>query len=97
MTWKRNIQQFVIVQFGITTFYRVPSENAYKADSFSFYLFPRSIPLKNRQLSWEVEAIDFLHKHGFDFNKVCSQNTTGLKCLYVRLGKFFNLAVSNLS
>ncbi|XP_033190589.1 pre-piRNA 3'-exonuclease trimmer isoform X2 [Bombus vancouverensis nearcticus] len=69
MAWKRNIQQFVIVQFGITTFYRVPSNNAYKADSFSFYLFPRSIPLKNRQLSWEVEAIDFLYKHGFDFNK----------------------------
>ncbi|XP_076478224.1 pre-piRNA 3'-exonuclease trimmer isoform X3 [Bombus vancouverensis nearcticus] len=77
MAWKRNIQQFVIVQFGITTFYRVPSNNAYKADSFSFYLFPRSIPLKNRQLSWEVEAIDFLYKHGFDFNKVCSQNTIG--------------------
>ena len=69
ISWKRNIQQFVIVQFGITTFYRVPSENAYKADSFSFYLFPKSIPLKSRQLSWEVEALHFLYKHGFDFNK----------------------------
>lgn len=68
---KKNIQQFMIIQFGIATFRHVPYENTYKVDCFNSYLFPKSIPLKNRHLIWQVAALEFLCKHNFEFNKVC--------------------------
>lgn len=61
----------MIIQFGIATFRHVPYENTYKVDCFNSYLFPKSIPLKNRHLIWQVAALEFLCKHNFEFNKVC--------------------------
>ncbi|KAK9302513.1 hypothetical protein QLX08_005504 [Tetragonisca angustula] len=97
-TLKKNIQQFTIVQFGIATFRHVPFENAYKTECFNFYLFPRSIPLKNRKISWQVTSLNFLCKHNFDFNKflndgICYLNEPDEKLLtdYLTQGDLANI------
>ncbi|XP_043507730.1 pre-piRNA 3'-exonuclease trimmer-like isoform X2 [Frieseomelitta varia] len=97
-TLKKNIQQFTIVQFGIATFHHVPSENVYKTECFNFYLFPKSIPLKNRKISWQVTSLNFLCKHNFDFNKflndgICYLNEPDEKLLkdYLTQGDLANI------
>jgi len=60
-----------MIQFGISAFQRVRDENKYTAEAFNFFLLPRSIPLKNRQFLWQIEALEFLTMYEFDFNKVC--------------------------
>ncbi|KAK1120281.1 hypothetical protein K0M31_012641 [Melipona bicolor] len=92
-TLKKNIQQFAIVQFGIGTFHHIPFENAYKTKCFNFYLFPKSVLLKNRKLSWQVTSLNFLCKHNFDFNKflndgICYLNEPDEKLLKDCLTKY---------
>ena len=77
----------MIVQFGIATFRHVPFENTYETECFNVYLFPQSIPLKNKKISWQVTSLNFLCKHNFDFNKVSYDNITWNKTyLFIRLG-----------
>lgn len=66
---KRNIEPFIIVQYGITALQHVPKENTYKSKSFNFSLTPRSTTLKHRQFSWQVEALEFLSLYNFNFNQ----------------------------
>ncbi|XP_076754248.1 pre-piRNA 3'-exonuclease trimmer [Xylocopa sonorina] len=70
---RKNIQQFVIVQFGIAAFHHVPSKNTYEAKCYNFYLFPRPVPFRNRQFTCQVSALEFLHTHKFDFNKLVDE------------------------
>ncbi|XP_076163424.1 pre-piRNA 3'-exonuclease trimmer isoform X2 [Ptiloglossa arizonensis] len=70
---KKNIQPFIIIQCGITTFQHVSDENCYSAKCYNFHLIPRSIPFKNRQFSWQMTALEFLSAHNFNFNTfVCN-------------------------
>ncbi|XP_012227812.2 pre-piRNA 3'-exonuclease trimmer-like isoform X1 [Linepithema humile] len=66
---RSNIQSYIIIQFGISAFQRVPNKNEYTAEAFNFFLLPRSIPSKNRRFVWQVAALEFLATYGFDFNK----------------------------
>ena len=65
-----NIQPFIIIQFGLTAFQHIREENTYTAETFNFYLLPRSIPTKNRHFLWQVTALEFLTLYNFNFNKV---------------------------
>ncbi|KAL6437322.1 hypothetical protein ACFW04_005079 [Cataglyphis niger] len=65
-----NIQSYIIIQFGITAFQRVQNENEYTAEAFNFFVLPKSIPSKNRQLIWQIAALEFLTAYEFDFNKL---------------------------
>ncbi|GAB1859301.1 Poly(A)-specific ribonuclease PARN-like domain-containing protein 1 [Camponotus japonicus] len=67
---RSSIQPHIIIQFGITTFQRIQHENQYTAETFNFFLLPRSIPSKNRQFAWQVSALEFLTAYEFDFNKL---------------------------
>ena len=67
---KTNIQPFIIIQFGLTAFHHIREKNAYGAETFNFYLLPRSIPTKNRHFVWQITALEFLALYKFDFNKV---------------------------
>ncbi|XP_012149652.1 pre-piRNA 3'-exonuclease trimmer isoform X2 [Megachile rotundata] len=67
---KDTIENFTIIQYGITVFHHAIDMNLYDADCFTFYLLPRSLPLKNKQLTWQVDALEFLSRHNFDFNKL---------------------------
>lgn len=75
---KRNIQQFIIVQFGIGVFNHVLSENTYTVDCYNFYLLPRPVPFKNRQFSWQVTALEFLYKHNFQFDRFINEGISYL-------------------
>ncbi|OAD62005.1 Poly(A)-specific ribonuclease PARN-like domain-containing protein 1 [Eufriesea mexicana] len=75
---KKNIQQFIIAQFGITVFRHNISENTYTAQCFNFYLFPKSFPYKNRQFSCQVSALEFLRKYGFEFDKLVNEGISYL-------------------
>ncbi|XP_033230635.1 pre-piRNA 3'-exonuclease trimmer-like [Belonocnema kinseyi] len=66
---KNNIQPFIIIQFGFTAFHHIREKNAYGAETFNFYLLPRSIPTKNRHFVWQITALEFLAVYKFDFNK----------------------------
>lgn len=68
---KANIESYIGIQFGITTFEF--KDNCYKAQAFSFYVFPKALPSMNPQFKWQSESIEFLCKHNFDFNKVKKQ------------------------
>ncbi|XP_029056046.2 pre-piRNA 3'-exonuclease trimmer-like isoform X1 [Osmia bicornis bicornis] len=67
---KNTIENFSIIQFGISVFHHVPDMNFYDAQCFNFYLLPRALPLTNNQITWQVGALEFLSKHNFDFNKL---------------------------
>ncbi|XP_015602322.1 pre-piRNA 3'-exonuclease trimmer isoform X2 [Cephus cinctus] len=66
---KANLERFIGIQFGLTAFHYVRDENKYTAESFNFFLVPRSIPTKNRQFTCQAAAIEFLCSYEFDFNK----------------------------
>ncbi|KAH0947464.1 hypothetical protein HN011_011598 [Eciton burchellii] len=64
------IQPYAIIQFGITAFQHVPDKNEYTAETFNFFLLPRSTPTKIRQFIWNIGALEFLAAYKFDFNKL---------------------------
>ncbi|CAL7951721.1 unnamed protein product [Xylocopa violacea] len=66
---RKNIQPFIISQFGIAVFHHVRSQNTYEAVCYNFYLFPRPVPFKNRKFTCQASALEFLHKHQFNFYK----------------------------
>lgn len=65
-----NIKPFIIIQFGLTAFQHIREQNTYSAETFCFYLLPRSIPSKNRHFVWQISSLEFLTIYNFDFNKV---------------------------
>ncbi|XP_024876104.1 pre-piRNA 3'-exonuclease trimmer-like [Temnothorax curvispinosus] len=67
---RRHIQPYIIIQFGISAFRRVHDETKYTAETFNFFLLPRSIPSKNRQFLSQATALEFLTMYRFDFNKL---------------------------
>ncbi|KAF7409761.1 hypothetical protein HZH68_004142 [Vespula germanica] len=67
---RKTSENFIIIQFGITCIEQVPSQNKYNTKMFKFFLFPASIPIKNRQFLCQVAAIEFLALNGFNFNKM---------------------------
>lgn len=64
-----NIKPFIIIQFGLTAFQHIREQNTYSAETFCFYLLPRSIPSKNRHFVWQISSLEFLTIYNFDFNK----------------------------
>lgn len=65
-----NIQPFIAIQFGLTAFNHAKHENKYHAESFEFYLIPRTLPIRNRTFLIQAAALQFLASYNFDFNKV---------------------------
>ncbi|XP_066581591.1 pre-piRNA 3'-exonuclease trimmer-like isoform X2 [Prorops nasuta] len=72
---KQNIEPFIILQVGITTFKHIEN-NQFLAETFCFSLVPRSLPMKNRTFQCQIEALEFLTQNNFDFNKALSDGIT---------------------
>ncbi|XP_046815939.1 pre-piRNA 3'-exonuclease trimmer-like [Vespa crabro] len=66
---RKTTESFIIIQFGITAVTKLETDK-YKTATFNFYLFPMSIPTKNRRFLCQVGAVEFLSSYYFDFNKV---------------------------
>jgi len=84
---RSHIQPYIIIQFGISTFQRVHDENKYTAETFNFFLLPRTISSKNRHFLWQIRSLEFLTMYGFDFNKVY------MHCIYIHYKYYFLLAI----
>ncbi|KAG5325773.1 PNDC1 ribonuclease, partial [Pseudoatta argentina] len=67
---RNHIQPYIIIQFGISAFQRVHDKNKYTAETFNFFLLPRTIPSKNRHFLWQIESLEFLTMYGFNFNEL---------------------------
>lgn len=67
---RENINSFIAIQLGISTFKYIRDDNKYNVDTYNFYLLPRQLPFDDRQFLWQVGALEFLTRHNFNFNKV---------------------------
>ncbi|XP_077299872.1 poly(A)-specific ribonuclease PARN-like [Arctopsyche grandis] len=70
--FKTSSKDFLLIQFGLSTFRWDAKSQSYKHSDFTFFLFPRpqlkSAP--DKVFSCQSSSIDFLSKHKFDFNKL---------------------------
>ncbi|KAG7303027.1 hypothetical protein JYU34_013035 [Plutella xylostella] len=62
--------EFLLIQFGLCTFYWDEETKQYKNEAYNFYLFPRGRPGPEKLFLCQSSSLDFLASQGFDFNKV---------------------------
>ncbi|KAK9763357.1 hypothetical protein K7432_010043 [Basidiobolus ranarum] len=72
--YRKNAQEFLVVQFGLTCFKwnGLEDEESFQAKPFNFYVFPTTTTGRaqlDRVFVSQSSGLDFLAKHGFDFNK----------------------------
>ncbi|KAM9372346.1 poly(A)-specific ribonuclease PARN isoform 3-T3 [Phaethornis superciliosus] len=63
---------FLLFQFGLSTFKYDHTEEKYLMKSFNFYIFPKPFNRSSPDVKFvcQSSSIDFLANQGFDFNKV---------------------------
>ncbi|CAH1801558.1 unnamed protein product [Owenia fusiformis] len=61
--------QFLIVQFGLSMYHKLPDKNKYEAHTYNFYLYPSSFGPRDVRFLCQASSFEFLCKHNFDFNK----------------------------
>ncbi|XP_032520459.2 poly(A)-specific ribonuclease PARN-like isoform X2 [Danaus plexippus] len=61
---------FLLIQFGLCTFYWDEKEKQYMNDAYNFYVFPRGRPGPDRLFMCQSSSLDFLASQDFDFNKL---------------------------
>ncbi|KAJ8983240.1 hypothetical protein NQ317_011649 [Molorchus minor] len=66
---RRNLDQVVPVQIGLTAFSFDPDKNNYHGNVYNFYIIPASFTTINRSFYFQSDTLNFLKLHGFDFNK----------------------------
>lgn len=62
-----SAQQFIVNQFGLSTFAWIGGE--YQVKTFNFYIFPRPYEDVDKRFVCQASSLAFLSSHGFDFNK----------------------------
>ncbi|ORX91701.1 CAF1-domain-containing protein [Basidiobolus meristosporus CBS 931.73] len=71
--YRKNAQEFLVVQFGLTCFkWSGEDDKGFLAKPFNFYVFPTTTSGRaqlDRVFVSQSSGLDFLAKHGFDFNK----------------------------
>ncbi|XP_075220948.1 pre-piRNA 3'-exonuclease trimmer-like isoform X4 [Lycorma delicatula] len=66
---KKNVDNFLIIEFGLTTFHFNRDENKYEAHMYNFFIFPRPIASVDTKFACQASSLQFLSKCSFDFNK----------------------------
>ncbi|KAK7871876.1 hypothetical protein R5R35_006456 [Gryllus longicercus] len=67
---KNNVQEFMIMQVGMTAFAYDREGQKYTAYSFSIPIFPRTCSSVDRKFLCQASSFEFLCHYNFDFNKV---------------------------
>lgn len=67
---RKNVENFIIIQFGLTTFHFNRDANKYDARMYNFFLYPRHVSSIDHKFSCQASSLQFLSKCTFDFNKV---------------------------
>jgi CAF1 family ribonuclease len=57
-------------QLGLSIFVNKPDSNRYDCRTYNFTVLPRPFGHNNPVFESQVEGIEFLTSHGFDWNKV---------------------------
>lgn len=86
---QNEMKDFLIIQFGLTTFRFNSDKNQYVSSTYSFYLKPSTFFDKNLKFSCGVQSMEYLYENNFDFKKVITKGIS-----YVNLAdtkKIFNL------
>ena len=77
-----NVIDFLLMQFGLSAFIWDEESHKYRVEVFNFYIFPLHTPgigSPDRVFSCQSSSIDFLIRHGFDFNMVFKQGIPFLR------------------
>lgn len=64
-----SIEQFVVMEVGITTFQFIEEKYKYVANRYTFYVYPRSFGSVDTKFMCQASSLEFLCQHNFDFNK----------------------------
>jgi len=69
---KESVRQFLLIQFGLSTFHFDKSSNSYLNRTYNFYVWPRpcSRNAPDPRFLCQTSSIDFLINQNFDFNKL---------------------------
>ncbi|KAH9516996.1 hypothetical protein DERF_007698 [Dermatophagoides farinae] len=81
VTTRQNINQFQILQFGLSLFKKTTDEYNFDCHSYNFYIFPSkciflSEDQRDRCFLSQSSSLTFLVENGFDFNKVIRDGIT---------------------
>ncbi|KAL6059436.1 poly(A)-specific ribonuclease PNLDC1 isoform X2 [Balamuthia mandrillaris] len=66
---KQTAENFVVTQYGLSTFRYSSEEKRFVAKTWNFYIFPRPFEYVDRRFRCQASSLEFLSCHGFDFNK----------------------------
>ncbi|XP_069669242.1 pre-piRNA 3'-exonuclease trimmer-like isoform X2 [Periplaneta americana] len=64
-----SIEQFLVMEVGITTFRCIEDEYKFEANRYTFYIFPRSFASVDNKFMCQASSLEFLCQNNFDFNK----------------------------
>ncbi|KAG5879707.1 hypothetical protein JTB14_008533 [Gonioctena quinquepunctata] len=69
---KTNCKDFLVIQYGLSTFRYNVEEKNFKQQSYNFYIFRRPVNrnIQDQRFLCQTSSIDFLISQGFDFNKL---------------------------
>ncbi|XP_018332138.1 pre-piRNA 3'-exonuclease trimmer-like [Agrilus planipennis] len=67
---RKNCEQLIPVQLGITCFTFDSVNCSYTADIFTIFLFPRTFSLYDKRFVCQSSSLQFLCDNSFDFNKL---------------------------
>lgn len=78
---RKNVKQFLMVQFGLCTFHYDEKTGQFTNRAFNFYVWPRpySRAAPDSRFMCQTSSIDFLVSQNFDFNKVFRDGISYLK------------------
>lgn len=70
----------IISQIGLSIFKQLPGFKAdqYEARSYNFFVCPRSFASVDHHFACQASSLEFLTRHGFDFNKFLYQGISSL-------------------
>ncbi|XP_039291945.1 pre-piRNA 3'-exonuclease trimmer [Nilaparvata lugens] len=67
--YKKNIEKFIALQVGITTYHFNRDTNEYTAKVYNFHIFPRHFATVDSRFLCQASSWAFLSEFDFDFNK----------------------------
>ena len=88
---KESARQFLLIQFGLTTFHYVKTSDSFQTRTYNFYVWPRpcSRNAPDPRFLVQTSSIDFLIGQSFDFNKLFKHGIS-----YLRPGEMAKLTDS---
>ena len=74
-------RQFLLIQFGLSTFHHNKTSDSYESRTYNFYVWPRPCARNapDPRFLCQTSSIDFLTNQNFDFNKLFKHGVSYLR------------------